>query len=46
VRAKDGVALARRLRQETTMILKRIAERLNPGAADSLANLLRDTEKK
>jgi hypothetical protein len=43
-RAKEKVALARRLRQETTMTLNRIAERLNPGAAGSLANLLRDTE--
>jgi len=37
--------LARRLRQETTMTLKWIAQRLNMGAAGSLANLLRDAEK-
>jgi hypothetical protein len=40
------VAVARRLRQETTMTLNWIAERLNLGAAGSLASLLRDTEGK
>jgi hypothetical protein len=34
--------LARRLREETTMTLHWIAQRLNMGAAGSLANLLRD----
>jgi REP element-mobilizing transposase RayT len=34
--------LARRLRQETTMTLHWIAQRLNMGAAGSLANLLRN----
>jgi hypothetical protein len=43
-RAKEKVVLARRLRQETTMTLNWIAERLNPGTAGSLAKLLRDTE--
>jgi len=42
-RAKEKVALARRLRQETTMTLNWIAQRLNLGAAGSLANLLRDS---
>jgi hypothetical protein len=37
---------AGRSHHETTMTLKWIAERLNPGAAGSLANLLRDTEWK
>jgi len=37
--------LARRLRQETTMTLHWIAQRLNMGAAGSLANLLRDAGK-
>jgi len=36
--------LARRLRQETTMTLNWIAERLNMGTAGSLANLLRDAK--
>jgi len=36
------VEIARRLRQETTMPLRWIAQRLNMGAAGSLANLLRD----
>jgi hypothetical protein len=40
------VALARRLRHETTMTLNWIAERLNLGVAGSLANLPRDTEWK
>ena len=35
------VEIARRLRQETTMPLRWIAQRLNMGAAGSLANLLR-----
>ncbi len=39
-------SLARRLRQETTMTLNWIAERLNLGAAGSLANRLRETERK
>jgi putative transposase len=38
----DKVQIARRLRQETTMPLRWIAQRLNMGAAGSLANLLRD----
>jgi hypothetical protein len=38
----DKVEIARRLRQETTMPLRWIAQRLNMGAAGSLANLLRD----
>jgi hypothetical protein len=45
-RVKDKVALARPLRQETTMTLNWIAERLNLAAAGSLANLLRDSERK
>jgi putative transposase len=40
------VALARRLRQETTMTLCWIAQRLNMGAAGSLANLLRDAKRR
>jgi putative transposase len=40
------LALARRLRRETTMTLNWIAERLNMGAAGSLANLLRNTKVK
>jgi hypothetical protein len=36
-----GQELAQRLRQETTMTLSWIAEKLNKGAAGSLANLLR-----
>ena len=39
------VALARRLRQETTMTLHWIAHRLNMGTAGSLANLLRDAKR-
>ncbi len=42
----EKLKLARRLRQETTMTLNWIAKRLNMGAAGSLANLLRDVEKK
>ncbi len=38
------LAIARRLRRETTMTLNWIAERLNMGAAGSLANLLRNTK--
>jgi hypothetical protein len=47
-RKGDGqrLQMARRLRQETTMTLNWIAKRLNMGAAGSLANLLRDTERK
>ncbi len=37
------VELARRLRAETTMTLACIAEKLNMGAAGSLANLLRQS---
>jgi len=37
--------LARRLRQETTMTLPWITQRLNMGAAGSLANLLCDAGK-
>jgi hypothetical protein len=44
--AKDKVALARRLRHETSTTLNWIPERLNLGAAGSLANLLLDTERK
>jgi hypothetical protein len=40
------VKMARRLRQETTMTLHWIAQRLNIGVAGSLANLLRDAERK
>jgi len=40
------VALARRLRQETTMTLNWIAERLTLGAVGSLPNLLCDTDWK
>ena len=45
-RPKDKVVRVRRLRQETTMTVNLIAERLRMGAAGSLANLLRDTERK
>jgi hypothetical protein len=47
-RKGDGqkIELARRLRQETTMTLRWIAQRLNMGTAGSLANLLRDDERK
>ena len=38
--------IARRLRQETTMTLNWMAKRLNMGAAGSLANRLRDAERK
>jgi hypothetical protein len=41
-RAKEKVALACLLRQETTMTLKWIAERLILVAAGCLANLLRE----
>jgi hypothetical protein len=44
-RAKENVAPARRLRQETNLMLNWIAKGLNMGAAGSLANLLRDTER-
>ena len=40
------LAIARRLRRETTMTLHWIAKRLNMGAAGSLANLLRNTKAK
>ena len=40
------VKLARRLRQETTMTLRWIAQRVNMGAAGSVANLLRDASTK
>ena len=43
---KAKVVLARRLRQETTMTLNWIAQRLKMGAAGSLANLLRDAERR
>ncbi len=46
---RDGdpqkVELARRLRAETTMTLAWIAEKLNMGAAGSLANLLRQSPR-
>jgi hypothetical protein len=42
-RAKEKVALARRLRQETTMTLNWIAQRLNLDAMGSLPNLRRDS---
>jgi hypothetical protein len=38
--------IARRLRQETTMTLNWIAEKLNMGVAGSLANLLRNKKGK
>ena len=38
--------IARRLRRETTMTLRWIAERMNMGTAGSLANLLRNGAKK
>ena len=40
------VAIARRLRRETTMTLNWIVDRLNMGADGSLANLLRNTKLK
>jgi|SRR5581483_5647409 len=40
------LGIARRLRQETTMTLTWIAQRLNMGAAGSLANLLRTSKRK
>jgi REP-associated tyrosine transposase len=42
----EKLALARRLRQETTMTLPWIAQRLNMGASGSLANLLRAAKGK
>jgi hypothetical protein len=40
------LGIARRLRQETTMTLHWIAQRLNMGATGSLANLLRNPKRK
>jgi hypothetical protein len=42
---KRKVALARRLRQETTMSLKWIAQRLHMGSWTCVSNLLHEKQK-